>query len=58
MRGREAFQEIEYRQLFQPIAKWIEEVDRADEIPAVVLRAFETATSGRPAEYAICAAMP
>ena len=48
MRGREAFQEIEYRQLFQPIAKWIEEVDRADEIPAVVLRAFETATSGRP----------
>jgi len=48
MRGREAFQEVDYRQLFSPLAKWVDEVDRIDRIPELVARAFHTATSGRP----------
>ena len=46
--GREAFQEIDYRQMFGPVAKAVEQVDRADRIPEVVGRAFQCATSGRP----------
>ena len=48
VRGREAFQEIEFRQMFAPIAKWVAEIDDAARIPEYVLRAFQTATSGRP----------
>jgi acetolactate synthase-1/2/3 large subunit len=48
MKGREAFQEIDYRQMFAPMAKWVDEVDRLDRIPELVARAFHTATSGRP----------
>ena len=47
-RGREAFQEVEFRQLFAPIAKWVAEIESADRIPEYVLRAFQIATSGRP----------
>jgi acetolactate synthase-1/2/3 large subunit len=46
--GREAFQEIDYRQMFGPVAKAVEQVERADRIPEVVARAFQCATSGRP----------
>src|SRR5207244_13655367 len=38
--GREAFQEIDYRQMFGPVAKAVEQVERADRIPEVVARAF------------------
>ena len=48
VRGREAFQEVEFRQMFAPLAKWAEEIESADRIPEYVLRAFEVATSGRP----------
>ena len=51
--GREAFQEIDYRQMFGPVAKAVEQVDRADRIPEVVARAFQTATSGRPGPVVI-----
>jgi acetolactate synthase-1/2/3 large subunit len=47
-RGREAFQELDYRQVFGSVAKWVAEVDRAERIPELVARAFRTATSGRP----------
>jgi acetolactate synthase I/II/III large subunit len=47
-RGREAFQEIDYEQMFGGVAKWAFEIDRADRIPELVARAFETALSGRP----------
>ena len=47
-RGREAFQEVEFRQMFAPIAKWVAEIESADRIPEYVLRAFQVATSGRP----------
>src|SRR5262249_52034544 len=48
MRGREAFQEIEARHFFGEVAKWVEEIDRAERIPEIVARAFHQATSGRP----------
>jgi len=48
VRGREAFQEVEFRQMFAPLAKWVAEIDDAARIPEYVLRAFQCATSGRP----------
>jgi acetolactate synthase-1/2/3 large subunit len=30
---REAFQEIDYRQMFGPVAKWAAQIDRADAFP-------------------------
>jgi acetolactate synthase-1/2/3 large subunit len=47
-RGREAFQEVEFSQMFAPLAKWAAEIDTAGRIPEYVLRAFQVATSGRP----------
>jgi acetolactate synthase-1/2/3 large subunit len=45
---REAFQEIDYRRMFGPLAKWVAQVDHADRIPELLARAFAVATSGRP----------
>ncbi len=51
-RDREAFQEIDFRQMFGPgtlgIAKWVGEVQHADRLPEYVARAFHTAMQGRP----------
>ncbi len=52
MRDREAFQELDYRQMFGPgtlgFAKWVAEVHDADRVPEYVARAFHTAMQGRP----------
>src|SRR6185295_19317865 len=48
MMEREAFQEIDYRQMFGPMAKWVAQIDDARRIPEFISRAFYTATSGRP----------
>lgn len=48
MTDREAFQEVDYRMYFGPIAKWVTQIDDPDRIPELVARAFSTATSGRP----------
>jgi acetolactate synthase I/II/III large subunit len=53
MRWREAFQEIDYRQMFAGIAKWVCEIDDPARIPELVARAFHTATSGRPGPVVI-----
>ncbi len=45
---REAFQEVDYRQMFGPLAKWVTQVEQAERIPELVARAFRVATSGRP----------
>jgi acetolactate synthase I/II/III large subunit len=45
---REAFQEIDYRRMFGPMAKWVAQIDRAERIPEFLSRAFHTAVSGRP----------
>ena len=51
-RDREAFQELDYRQLFGPgslgMAKWVGEVQDANRLPEYVARAFHTALQGRP----------
>ncbi len=51
-RDREAFQEVDYRQMFGPgtlgFAKWVAEVHDADRLPEYVSRAFHTALQGRP----------
>jgi acetolactate synthase-1/2/3 large subunit len=51
-RDREAFQEVDYRQMFGPgtlgMAKWAAQVDSADRLPEYVARAFHTAMQGRP----------
>jgi len=51
-RDREAFQEVDYRQMFGPgtlgMAKWVGEVQDADRLPEYVSRAFHTALQGRP----------
>lgn len=48
MRGREAFQELDYAQVFGGLAKWAAEIDDARRIPELVARAFHVAVSGRP----------
>ncbi|MEL6219454.1 MAG: thiamine pyrophosphate-dependent enzyme [Pseudomonadota bacterium] len=48
MREREAFQEVDYRAAFGPIAKWATEIESADRVAEVVARAWHTALSGRP----------
>ncbi len=47
-RDREAFQEVNYRAMFGPLAKWVAEIDQTERIPEYVARAFQTAMSGRP----------
>lgn len=47
-RDREGFQEVDYRAMFGPLAKWVAEIDDAARIPEYLLRAFQVATSGRP----------
>ncbi|MDO6729705.1 thiamine pyrophosphate-binding protein [Marinovum sp. 2_MG-2023] len=47
-RDREAFQEVDYRAMFGPLAKWVAEIDRTDRIPEYISRAFHVAQSGRP----------
>ena len=47
-RDREAFQEVNYREFFKPIAKWAAEVDQTDRLPEYISRAFHLSQSGRP----------
>ena len=48
MQDREAFQEIDYRRMFNPMAKWVAQIDSAARIPELIARAFTVATAGRP----------
>ena len=45
---REAFQEIDYRRMYGPMAKWVAQIDRTERIPEYVSHAFHTAMAGRP----------
>lgn len=47
-RDREAFQEVDYRAMFGPLAKWVAEIDQTERIPEYLSRAFHLAMSGRP----------
>ncbi|WP_326506583.1 thiamine pyrophosphate-binding protein [Noviherbaspirillum album] len=51
--GREAFQEVDYVQMFGPLAKWVTEIDDPARIPEIMARAFVCATTGRPGPVVI-----
>jgi acetolactate synthase-1/2/3 large subunit len=53
IRDREAFQEVDYRQFYGGVAKWVTEIDDPARIPELVTRAFAVATSGRPGPVVI-----
>lgn len=48
--GRDAFQEVDYRQAFGALglAKWAAEAEAADRLPELIARAFSVALAGRP----------
>src|ERR1700688_3713728 len=45
---REAFQEVDFRKMYAPLAKWVTQIDIAERIPELLNQAFQVATSGRP----------
>ncbi|SPF78653.1 Acetolactate synthase isozyme 2 large subunit [Aliiroseovarius pelagivivens] len=47
-RDRGAFQEVDYRAFFGPLAKWSCEVDQTERLPEYLARAFHVARTGRP----------
>ncbi|MEO8713675.1 MAG: thiamine pyrophosphate-dependent enzyme [Acetobacteraceae bacterium] len=51
--GRDAFQEVDYRRMFSPLAKWATQIDQARRIPEIVAHAVDVATSGRPGPVVI-----
>ncbi len=46
-RGRDAFQEMDYRAFFGGLAKWVAEIEEPDRMAEMVSRAFSTALAGR-----------
>ena len=53
MRGREAFQELDYHAVFGTVAKWVTEIDDAARLPELIARAFHVAMTGRPGPVVI-----
>ncbi|MEM8958396.1 MAG: thiamine pyrophosphate-dependent enzyme [Pseudomonadota bacterium] len=47
-RDRDVFQEVDYRAMFAPLAKWAAEVEDTARLPEYLARAFHVAQSGRP----------
>jgi acetolactate synthase-1/2/3 large subunit len=47
MMEREAFQEIDYRRMYGPMAKWVAQIEDPARIPEYVSHAFHTALAGR-----------
>src|SRR5271155_1223504 len=45
---REAFQEVDFRKMFAPLAKWVTQIDMTERVPELLNQAFQVATSGRP----------
>ena len=45
---REAFQEVDFRKMYAPLAKWVTQIDLAERVPELMNQAFQVATSGRP----------
>ena len=51
--GRHAFQEVDYRQTFADLAKWVTQVDDPAKLLETVARAIDIATAGRPGPVVI-----
>jgi acetolactate synthase I/II/III large subunit len=47
-KDREAFQEVNYQQMFGGMAKWVAEIPDVRRIPEYMARAYATALQGRP----------
>ena len=47
-RGREAFQELDYQQVYTGVAKKVISIDNAERIPEQLNQAWQCATTGRP----------
>ena len=45
---REAFQEVNYRQMYAPLAKWVGQVEQTERIPEYMSHAYHRASAGRP----------
>lgn len=46
--GRGSFQEIDYIPMFSPMAKWVAQVERTEDLPYYMAQAFRIAQEGRP----------
>jgi len=53
MKGREAFQEINYYSFFGDLTKWVVEIEDCNRIPELISRAWSMALSGRPGPVVI-----
>ena len=53
LRGREAFQELDYKEMYSGMAKWVYEIQDVDRIPEILSRAFNIANNGRPGPVVI-----
>ncbi len=53
MRGRGAFQEMDYAAFFGSTAKWVCEIDDPARIPEIIARAYHVAMQGRPGPVVI-----
>jgi acetolactate synthase-1/2/3 large subunit len=45
---REAFQEVDFRKMYAPLAKWVTQIDMTERVPELLNQAFQVAVSGRP----------
>ncbi len=52
-KGRDSWQELDYKQVFGGIAKWATEIDDPNRMSEIVARAFHVAMSGRPGPVVI-----
>jgi acetolactate synthase-1/2/3 large subunit len=50
---RESFQEVDYRRMFAPLAKWVTQIDDERRIPELIAHAVDVAVSGRPGPVVI-----
>jgi acetolactate synthase I/II/III large subunit len=46
--GRGSFQELDYTRMFEPMAKWVAQIERTEEVPYYMAQAFRIAQSDRP----------
>ncbi|WP_284945381.1 thiamine pyrophosphate-binding protein [Acidisoma cladoniae] len=53
MKGRGAFQEMDFKAVFGTMAKWVVEIEDAARVPEIIARAFHVAMQGRPGPVVI-----
>ncbi len=53
MKGRDAFQEVDYQAFFGGMAKLVIEIDDANQLPSLMAKAWKTELEGRPGPVVI-----